>query len=240
MANRYYVASCGFTWRHRELSRRVWKYMDRRWNIPVLRCCVPGFQVENYEKKVLPPCQEDWKELVHSAQFQPGDVVYYICHNCANILEESKPGVEVRSIWELILTDDNFPYPDHGGKTVTVQDCWRSRERREEQEAVRELLRRMKLQVVELEENFAKTDFCGSSLYRPQVARNPKLAPRHYDIEAAGKFLPHTPEEQKTLMEEYCKRITTEWTVCYCHTCLEGLEEGEVLGKHLAELLFPV
>lgn len=239
MGTSYYVASCGFTWRHREVSRRIWEYMDRRWKFPIVRCCVPGFKVAYYEEKVLPPCREDWKNLTHSTDFQPGDTVYYICHNCANILEESKPGVEVKSIWELILTDDSFPYPDYGGREITVQDCWRSRERLTEQKAVRELLRRMNFRLVELEENFDKTDYCGSSLYRPQEPRNPRLAPIHYDLEAKGKFLPHTEEEQKALMEDYCRRITTEWAVCYCHTCLEGLEEGGVQGKHLAQLLFP-
>ena len=59
--------------------------------------------------------------------------------------------------------DETFPYPNHHGEAVTVQDCWRSKENAAEQEAVRKLLRRMNFEVVELEENRERTKFCGYS-----------------------------------------------------------------------------
>lgn len=122
---------------------------------------------------------------------------------------------------------------------ATVQDCWRSRDRKEEQDAVRSLLAKMRIGYVELPQNRADTDYCGPSLYRPQPGRNPKLAPKHYVTGCEGKFLPHTEEEQVRLMEEYCKGYPTRDVVCYCHYCLEGLRMGKVNGYHIAELLFP-
>ena len=96
----------------------------------------------------------------------------------------------------------------------------------------------MNIEFVELKDNFEKTDFCGISLYRPQPKRNPTLAPKHYVDGAVGKFEPHTPEEQKKIMEDYCKQFTTDTVVCYCHYCHEGLELGGMNTKHIAELLF--
>ena len=96
----------------------------------------------------------------------------------------------------------------------------------------------MNVDIVELEKSRELTDFCGASLYRAQPPRNPKLAPKHYVDGAVGKFMPHTPEEQHKIMENYCSKFGAERVVCYCHYCLEGLITGGKDGRHLAGLLF--
>lgn len=99
---------------------------------------------------------------------------------------------------------------------------------------MRNLLGRMHVEFVEANGRHAQTDFCGCSLYRPQMAP-PKLALRHYAQEAQGTFLPHTEEEQWQ-MQAYCSRYTTETVVCYC---LKGLEVGGMDAWHIAHMLFP-
>ena len=121
---------------------------------------------------------------------------------------------EVHSLWELLDQDEAFPLPDYSGVCVTVQDCWRLRDRSAIHEAVRSLLSKMNLRFQELPANREKADFCGKSLYRPQVARNPQLAPKHYRENAAGLFESHTEEEQMRLMREYCRRYETKAVVC--------------------------
>lgn len=142
-------------------------------------------------------------------------------------------------MWELILADAAFPYPDYSGMKATVQDCWRSRERRTEQETARQVLLKMGISFIEAKDNFENTEFCGASLYRPQPIRNPRLAPLHYEKNAISKFLPHSVDEQKACMADYCKQFSTDFVICYCRYCLEGLQMGGKNGKHLAELLFP-
>ena len=88
-------------------------------------------------------------------------------------------------------------------------------------------------------QNHAETAFCGSTLYREQPVKNARLAPKHYVEQAQGKFLPHTPEEQAVIMQDYCRQFKTDAVVCYCHYCLEGLQQGGVNGLHIANLLFP-
>ena len=161
-----------------------------------------------------------------------------ICHNCSAIFEERHPEIQRESIWELILSDENFPYPNHRGEAITVQDCWRSKENFAEQEAVREILRRMNFEVVELAENHEQTKFCGYSLYQPQPPRNPALAPKRFLHGAQGLFQPHTAEEKLKLMQDYCAQIRTDKIVAYCHYCVRGLKLGGAQAYHLAELLF--
>ena len=238
MSNQYYIASCVFTRQFPEVSQFIQQYIKEHFGMPIVRCCIPNYHIKAFEDAMKPGYLDSWKALPDCADFQPGDIVYSLCHNCSNIIEETKPGVQLVSLWELILQDKSFSYPDFHGMKVTVQDCWRSREREAEQEAVRSILTKMNIRFVEAPQNHGQTEFCGSSLYREQPARNPKLAPKHYKEQAIDKFEPHSPEEQIALMKQYSSQFTTDTVVCYCHYCLEGLLQGGVDGRHLAHMLF--
>ena len=76
---------------------------------------------------------------------------------------------------ELIDQDESFIFPDYSGLKVTIQDCWRLKERIEVQEAVRSILRKMNIEFVEIKKHHQETDFCGKTLYRPQIKRNSKF-----------------------------------------------------------------
>lgn len=239
MSRSWYIASCVFTSQFPELSLRIREYVQRRFGMAAVRCCVPRYKLRDFEDRMPEgELREAWQALPDCGDFQPGDDVYSLCHNCVNIIGETRPGVRVHSLWELIDADDAFPLPDLTGLTATVQDCWRSRDRRAEQDAVRSLLSKMGVNVVELPENRERTRFCGASLYRPQPPRNPKLAPRYYVDGAQGLFQPHTGDEQRALMADYCAQLKTDAVICYCHYCLEGLKLGGANAKHIAELLF--
>ena len=238
--SQYYIASCVFTSKFPELSFRIREYVRGRFGMETVRCCVPKYKITEFEDKMPKgSLWEAWRSLPDSGDFQAGDEVFSLCHNCNNIIEEMHPGVHDHSLWELLDTDNSFPFPDFHGKTAVIQDCWRSRDRKEEQDAVRSLLRKMNISFIEAEENRERTDFCGISLYRPQPPRNPKLAPKHYVEGAVGKFIPHSPEEQEQLMKDYCSRLPMNKVICYCHYCLEGLLLGNANAHHIAQLLFP-
>lgn len=236
---KYYIASCVFSTQFPKLSMTIQNYVREHLDLTPVRCCIPKYKLKEFvEKMPAGELRNKWQSLPDSADFKDGDEVYSLCHNCNNIIEEMRPNVRVYSLWELLDTDDKFAFPNYRGMKVTVQDCWRSRNRREEQDAVRSLLNKMNIDYVETHDNRANTEFCGASLYRPQPPRNPKLAPKHYVDDAIGKFIPHTSEEQKALMKQYCSQYTTEKVVCYCHYCLEGIRMANVDGYHIASLLF--
>lgn len=182
--------------------------------------------------------REEWRQLKHFEQFPNVSTMVSLCHNCAAIFEERHTQINRLSLWELILSDDEFSYPDLGGRKISLQDCWRAKENFSEQEAVREILRRMNVEVVELKENHSQTKFCGYSLYQPQPPRNAKLAPKRFVEGARGLFLEHTTAEKKILMEEHCAAIPTREVIAYCHYCVRGLKLGGKEAKHLAQILF--
>lgn len=234
----YYIASCVFTTRFPELSFRIQSYLQSRAGISIVRCCVPNYKLTEFTERLPEEYREAWSALPDSGDFQPEDRVFSLCHNCSAIIDEWKPGTIVRSLWELILDDPEFPYPDYAGARMIVQDCWRAYDRRSEQDAVRRLLEKMNVTIIEQNENYEKTRFCGNSLYRPAPPRNLKLAPKRFVDGADGLFLPHTEAEQADLMRQHCHRFHGEKAVAYCHYCLEGLKLGGGDAVHLAELLF--
>lgn len=238
--DKFYVASCVFTEGEPDLSRKVQNYIRERFNLPIIRCCVDKYKVLAFEERMPADYREEWRAIKHFEKFPAGSTMISICHNCSAIFEERHPEILRESIWELILSDENFSYPNYHGEEITVQDCWRSKENFAEQEAVRELLRRMNFKIVELPENHKRTKFCGYSLYQPQPPRNSALAPKRFLYGAQNLFQEHTPEQKKSLMEEHCAHIRTEKVAAYCHYCVRGLKLGNKNAFHLAELLFRV
>ena len=238
MNQKFYVAACAFTEDYPELSRKIQNYLRERFNMPIIRCCVANYRVKDCDTRVAEWYQPEWRKVKHFEKFPAGSTLISICHNCSAIYEESRPEIQRESIWEFILADNSFKYPNFGGEAITIQDCWRSKENFAEQEAVRELLRRMNFKIVEMPENHAETKFCGYSLYQPQPPRNPKLAPKRFLHGAQGLFREHTPEQKKSLMQEHCAQIRTEKVAAYCHYCVRGLKLGGAKVFHMAQLLF--
>lgn len=237
MEQKFYIASCVFTEEYPALSKKIQQYIAEK-NLPIIRCCVANYKVEDFENRMPESYREDWKKILHYKNFPAGSTMVSLCHNCAAIFEERHPEILRQSLWEFILQDKNFKYPDLHGEKITIQDCWRQKENIAEQSAVREILKKMNIEIVELEENFSRTKFCGYSLYQPQPPRNPKLAPKRFVENAKGFFEEHTQEEKEILMKNYCAQFETEKVIAYCHYCVRGLKLGGKKTFHLAELLF--
>lgn len=159
----YYIASCMFTARFPETSLTIQNYIKTRPDIKTVRCCIPRYRVDfNTNRISVPHVRSAWEQLLVSEVFQPGDTVISVCHNCTNIVDEWRTGVNVVSLWEFIDSDPAFPFPDHSGLEVTIQDCWRTRERRQEQDAVRSLLKKMNIRYVEAEKIMKRQTFAAA------------------------------------------------------------------------------
>ena len=235
-ANCKYVASCAFTRENPELSVKVQDYLQQRFAMPAMRCCMSDYT--DFTDAMPEWLRSRWRETPNYLNFAAGDIMVYVCHNCAAIFEETLPGVKRISLWELILSDGEFLFPDYAHEKMTLQDCWRSYDNAPEQEAVRRLLQKMNVDFTELEENRENTQFCGITLYTPASKRALELAPNRFATRAEGKFIPHTPEQQKALMQKHCEKIMTDKVVVYCHYCTKGIALGGKQPRHLASLLF--
>lgn len=90
------------------------------------------------------------------------DTAVVICGSCRSTLENR---AAVISLWEYLLSREDFVWPDYQGLEVNVQDCWRNREQPAVCHAVRKILEKMHIKVVPISESFAEADFCGTLHY---------------------------------------------------------------------------
>lgn len=211
----YYFSSCKVTAQFKEASEKAKAYINERFGIMPIGCCRTNHQRLTAE-----------------------DTAIVVCNNCAAIIEENADAF-IEFLWEIIDRDDDFQFPDYAGEAMTVQDCWIAFEKRHVQDTIRSLLRKMNITVVEQEESYAATRFCGVNLLSPCSESNARLAHKRYVEQYPHMFTPMEPAEQIAHFQKHCTKLETEKAVCYCKFCTEAINMGGKTGVHLLELLFP-
>lgn len=178
-------------------------------------------------------CRVSYKKLTED------DTAVCVCNNCMAMLDESASNHAMDNIWMLIDATPNFPLPDYKGKKMGLQDCGRAFDRTDVQDAVRSLMKKMNIQIVELPDAREKSIFCGPSFLKSAPKIDASLAPKRYGEGARerGFFKDYSPEEFERLMKEHCERIPVDEVVCYCAACDAGLEMGEKTVVHLLDLV---
>lgn len=210
----YYLPSCKYKAGHAESSSKIQRWLDKKEGVQILGCCRTS------------------QALLHE-----GDVVLTNCTSCSAITNEVSPQAKEISIYEFLLSDPDFIWPDYHGEQITVQDCFRSTHDPEMMAAIRECLRRMNMVPVEIEENLENTRFDGPFQFANVSNSNLTLAPKFFTKiqEEYVEVIP--PEEQKKRMTEWVQQYTTNRVVVYCNSCLKGVLMGGADGVHLLDLI---
>ena len=210
-----YYPSCNFQKLFPETAAKVRAYLETQADVKIAGCCHVTNDVP-----------------------QAGDVIVTVCLSCMRGLDEMRPDIEQISLFEFLLTREDFAWPDFGGEAVVLQDCFRARGKTGLQDAVRECLRRSGAKIIELANNRDAADFDGSFLLHAPYPQNQAEAPRYF-----RDYLPAQlhilPEEQ---WPEYYRAHAAGYpegrVACYCNTCYRGARNGGAEAFHLAEALF--
>ncbi|MDU4960081.1 MAG: hypothetical protein E6X17_05390 [Sporomusaceae bacterium] len=211
-----YFPSCKFKAGYPETSKKLADYINTRYGITITGCCRGTFQFLTEE-----------------------DTAVCICSACSAFCDESSKAREIVSIWEILVKDEQFPFPDYKGEEITLQDCWRAYDKRSEQAAIRELMQKMNIRVVELAENHEKTRFCGTLVLQVPPAYYGEFAPKRFGKDVPNDFFqPYTDEDKIERMRSHCAGITTEKAACSCVACTNGINLGGKKAVHVMELLF--
>ena len=169
----------------------------------------------------------------------PGDTAVCICVNCMAMIDEDADNGSMESVWQLIDADPDFPLPSYAGRVMGVQDCGRAYDRTEVQDAVRSIMRKMGIEIVELPDAREASRFCGASFLKAAPEQEATFAPKRYVEDAAvrGVYVPHEPDEIHALLVEHAAAIDPEEVCCYCTACDAGLEEGGKRAVNIIELV---
>ena len=211
----FYFPSCNFTAANPKISKKIGDYLKSHYDATVLGCCRPGHQKP-----------------------AAGDTALTVCMSCSAIIRENRPDLEEVSLLEWIAAQPSFPYPDLGGASFVLQDCFRAKGKDALFDAVRTLLKRMNARVTELEPNRNDTEFCGTFRWNPMLQKNIDIAPNYFEGYMTPLLSLCPKEEQQKRLEAYCAQFQGKKVVCYCNSCLRGLKQGNADAVHLLELLF--
>ena len=151
----------------------------------------------------------------HEPYLEPGSVVVNTCAGCDRRYRELYEGVSTVSLWELLADSDTFQFPDYGGAEMSVHDACPTRGESRVHDAVRRLLERMNITVVEARATRTGAVCCGDS------------------------FFGQLPDERvKELMRRRADSMPREDVVVYCVSCVKAMHVGGKRPRYLVDLLF--
>lgn len=209
----YYLPSCKVKTKHEEASYKIQEYLNNN-GVEVVGCCKLSQDI-----------------------FRNGDTVITNCTSCAIITDECCPNVKEISLYEYLLDEKSFKWPNYNGENITIQDCLRTIYKTQLQLAVRNCLEKMNMIPVELKENFANTRFDGLFSFKKISDINKHFAPNYFSKYEKDYVTIVEKDIGKEYMKDWCKQYTTDRIVAYCNSCLEGIKIGGANGVHLVELI---
>lgn len=151
----------------------------------------------------------------HEPNLPAGTQIINTCAGCDRRYRELYKGINTVSLWELLANNESFGFPDYGGLEMTVLDACPTRDQDRVHDAVRALLRRMNIRVVEPAATRRKGICCGDSFYG---------------------VLP--VEAVKERMKIRASEMPSEDVVVYCVSCCKSMHIGGKRPRYLLDLLF--
>jgi Fe-S oxidoreductase len=151
----------------------------------------------------------------HEPDLAPGTVVINTCAGCDRRFRELYEGISTVSLWEVLAESESFPFPDYGGATMTIHDACPTRTEERVHTAVRSLLSRMNIRVIEPVSTRTHSVCCGDS------------------------FFGQLPDEQvEALMKRRAESMPCDDVVVYCVSCVKAMRAGGKRPRYLVDLLF--
>lgn len=198
MANVFFP-SCKARAAYKESSEMLAEYIRNKFDINPIGCC-----------------------KVNNSKLTNEDTAIILCLNCARVIEAKADFDHIEFVWEIIDKDDTFIFPNYQGVKMAVQDCHIVKGRKNIQDSVRSLMKKMNIEIVEFQRNRDYAENCASR----------EIIGYHRDE-------PMTKDEQREYFTKRYENIETNSIVSYCKYCNEGVNMSNKKGIHLLELLFP-
>jgi Fe-S oxidoreductase len=150
----------------------------------------------------------------HDPALPAGTRIINVCAGCDKRYRELYPGISTISLWEVLAAHPTFPFPDYGGVSMAILDACPTRTETRVHDAIRALLARMNIKVVEPANTRTRGTCCGDSFY--------------------GKL---PVEDVKNLMRKRAGEMPCEDVVVYCVSCVKSMHIGGRTPRYIVDLL---
>ena len=151
----------------------------------------------------------------HDPKLEKSKQIINICAGCDKRYRELYEGITTISLWEILADSENFPFPDYKGVEMAIHDACPTRTEERVHNAVRKLLDRMNIKIVEPKATRTSAICCGDSFYG--------LIPI---------------EQVKEEMKKRSNQMPCEDVVVYCVSCIKAMYIGGKKPRYIVDLLF--
>lgn len=190
--NQVFAPGCALMMVKPQLAQQLLQYLNRYEPVPMHSIC----------------CR-------HEPGLPEGTQVINVCAGCDRRFRELYEGISTISLWELLAASTTFPFPDYGGAEMSILDACPTRTETRVHDAVRALLARMNIKVIEPKNTRTTGTCCGDSFY---------------------SVLP--VEKVKEQMAKRASEMPREDVAVYCVSCVKAMHIGGKRPRYLVDLLF--
>lgn len=150
----------------------------------------------------------------HDPQLPQGSTIINNCAGCDRRFRSLYQGVNTISLWEVLDSIQGLELPQYPGLTVSVHDSCSYRPKPQVHQAVRSLLGKMGIQIVE-------SPFSGT-----------------HSICCGDNFYPTLPiEKVNELQKKRAAQMPCQDVVVYCVSCVKSMAIGGKTPHHMADLV---
>lgn len=151
----------------------------------------------------------------HDPKLESGTSVINTCPGCDRRFRQLYKGISTISLWEILAESKTFAFPDYKGVEMSIHDACPTRSEERVHTAIRKLLERMNIKVVEPERTRTKAVCCGDSFY--------------------GTLL---VEQVKEHMIKRADEMSCDNVVVYCISCIKSMYNGGKKPRYIIDLLY--
>lgn len=184
-------------------------------------CALSIYKPEK-ERQILQYLQENFADVKlhktccrHKPKLPDVSTIINVCAGCDRRFSTLYEGIQTVSLWEVIDALGNFPLPDYQGREMSIHDACPVRNKPAVHQAVRNLLKKMDIKIVEAAAHGTKSVCCGDGLY-PACSI----------------------EQIQAAMKKRADSMPCEHVAVYCVSCIKALHIGKKQPQHLVDLLF--
>lgn len=176
----------------------------------------------NLAKKILEFLNKEFSSITeyftccrHEPDLENGTQVINTCAGCDRRYRELYDGISTISLWEILADSKTFSFPNYNGMKMSIHDACPTRTEERVHTAIRRLLQRMNIEVIEPENTGTRARCCGDSFYGA---------------------LPN--EDVRNMMVKRSGEMPCDDVVVYCVSCIKAMFIGGKRPRYIVDLLF--
>jgi Fe-S oxidoreductase len=191
--NEIFAPGCALMLYKPELAAKMHNYLNKKFNnIGLLSTC----------------CK-------HTPDLSALTDVINVCPGCQKRFNNDYPFTKGISFWEILDEDNNFPFPDYNGEEMTILDACPTRNETNIHTAIRSIVRKMNINIIEPDKTGIHGVCCGDSFYG--------LLPVEKVIEQ---------------MEKRASEMPGGNVIVYCISCIKAMKLGGKNPRFLGDIVF--